>query len=124
MACLLRERRGTAVRAVVTGGAVTGGQAVLVEGRRAGKVSDRTVPGSTAAPSRVLAMVAPVTCSGLVPYRFDSRTRTRLPPLLTRTTCRTVWSAKPSDQFGPVVSLPGTGGCIADAQVADHRAAG
>ena len=34
---------------------------------------------------------------------------------------------KPSDQFGPfgsVVSLPGTGDCIAEAQVADHRAAG
>ena len=101
--------------------------AEIVAERAPWKVSDRTVPGSTAAPSRVLAMVAPVTCSGLVPYRFDSRTRTRLPPRLTRMTCRTVWSAKPSDQFGPsgpVVALPGTGGCIADAQVADHRAAG
>jgi hypothetical protein len=88
------------------------------------KVRDRSVPGSTAAPSRLLAMLAPVTCSGLVPYRSESRTRTRLPPRLTRMTCRTVWSAKPSDQFGPMVSLPGTGGCIADAQVADHRAAG
>ena len=78
------------------------------------------------APSRVLAMVAPVTFSGLVPYRFESRTRTWLPPPLTRMTCRTVWFEKPSDQFGPfgsVVSLPGTGDCIADAQVADHRAA-
>ena len=54
------------------------------------KVSDRTVPGSTVAPSRVLAMVAPVTCSGLVPYRFESRTRTWRPPALTRITCRTV----------------------------------
>ena len=58
--------------------------AEIVAERAPWKVSDRTVPGSTAAPSRVLAMVAPVTCSGLVPYRFDSRTRTRLPPLLTR----------------------------------------
>jgi len=69
----------------------------------------------------------PVTRSGLVPYRFESRTRTWLPPRLTRTTCRTVWFVKPSDQFdlsGRVVSLPGTGDCIADAQVADHRAAG
>lgn len=50
-----------------------------------------------------------------------------VPPPLTRMTCRTVWFEKPSDQFGPfgsVVSLPGTGDCIADAQVADHRAAG
>jgi len=53
-------------------------------------VSDRTVPGSTVAPSRVLAMVAPVTCSGLVPYKFESRTRTWRPPVLTRITCRTV----------------------------------
>ena len=62
----------------------------IVAERAPWKVSDRTVPGSTVAPTRVLAMVAPVTCSGLAPYRFESRTRTWRPPVLTRITCRTV----------------------------------
>ena len=69
-------------------------------------------------------MVAPVTRSGLVPYRLDRRIPTRLPPLLSRMVCRMVWSLKPAmDQFGPNWLLLATGGCSADDQLADHEAA-
>lgn len=85
---------------------------IVVDGERS-NVSRRTVPGRIAAPALDFAIVAPARRNALVPYRFDNRMRTREPPTLTRTICRTDSSAKPlSDQFGPNRAAVGCCGAV------------
>ena len=56
-------------------------------------VSRRPEPAAMAGPASRSATCAPPIASGSVPYWLLNRTRTREPPMLVCTTCRTVWSA-------------------------------
>jgi hypothetical protein len=64
------------------------------------KVTVRSDPASTAAPSAARPIVAPVSRRAPVPYTLETRIRTADPPRLTRTGCRTDWLSKPPDQLG------------------------
>src|SRR4029450_8737626 len=55
------------------------------------KVRARSVPGMIADFSFRTAIWTAVSVRGLVPYRFENRTRTRLPPILVGTIIRIVW---------------------------------
>src|SRR5207249_3841217 len=61
----------------------------------------------TAGPLRRPTQAAPIT-KGRVPYAFEIRTRSALPPMLTRGIMRSVWlaNAAPSAGAGAAVQVP------------------
>src|SRR5262249_59111209 len=68
----------------------------------------RSGPGTTAGPLLRTPMHAAPTASGRTPYAFEMRTRSVLPPTLTRGIIRSVWLAKaaPSAGAGAAVQVP------------------
>src|SRR5262249_58127233 len=72
------------------------------------KVTRRLEPATTAGPPRRTPMRAAPIDSGRVPYAFEIRTRSTLPPRLTRGIILNVWFAKaaPSPGAGAAVQVP------------------
>ena len=105
--------------------------AIVVPGRPP-KVSCRSLEGAMRAPPVDSATRAVPMASGAVPYRFDRRTRTRLPATLVRTTWRSVCAASAgpaeSSEFDqPVRHAPSGAACagraVAASRVQSSRAA-
>src|SRR2546426_2210494 len=91
-----------------TGSPTTSAPAAIVALRSPPKVSRRFEPGTSAGPElRRPTQAAPI-ASGRVPQAFEMRTRSRLPPRLTRGIIRRVWllKAAPSAGAGAAVQVP------------------
>src|SRR5438445_11718964 len=91
-----------------TGSLTTSAPAAIVALRSPPKVSRRFEPGTSAGPElRRPTQAAPIV-SGRVPQAFEMRTRSRLPPILTRGIIRSVWllKAAPSAGAGAAVQVP------------------
>src|SRR2546425_11601633 len=91
-----------------TGSLTTSAPAAIVALVSPPKVSRRFEPGSAPGPAvRGPTVAAPIT-SGRVPQAFEMRTRSRLPPILTRGIIRSVWllKAAPSAGAGAAVQVP------------------
>ncbi len=73
------------------------------------KVSTRSVPGATSEPLARTPMRAAPMRSGTAPNSFETRMRTRLPPMLVWTIRRRVWSVKVcrlAGAVGPAGAVP------------------
>src|SRR5262249_53512872 len=81
------EKGGTARS---TGSLTTGAPGGITIDACPPKVSGLPEPVTRAEPLSLSAMCAAPTLRGQGPYSFERTTRTRLPPMLTRATCRTV----------------------------------
>src|SRR2546426_6264888 len=91
-----------------TGSPTTSAPAAIAALRSPPKVSRRFEPGTSAGPElRRPTQAAPI-ASGRVPQAFEMRTRSRLPPRLTRGIIRSVWllKAAPSAGAGAAVQVP------------------
>src|SRR2546425_12298279 len=91
-----------------TGSLTTSAPAAIVALVSPPKVSRRFEPGTSAGPElRRPTQAAPI-ASGRVPQAFEMRTRSRLPPRLTRGIIRSVWllKAAPSAGAGAAVQVP------------------
>src|SRR2546425_11905485 len=91
-----------------TGSPTTSAPAAIVALRSPPKVSRRFEPGTSAGPELRRPTAAAPMASGRVPYALEMRTRSRLPPRLTRGIIRSVWllKAAPSAGAGAVVQVP------------------
>src|SRR5262245_18684475 len=101
-----RSDSGGAARS--TGSLTISAPAAIVAAGSPPNVSRRFEPGTTAGPSlRKPTNAAPI-ASGRTPYALEMRTRTRLPPRLTRGIIRSVWllNAAPSAGAGAAVQVP------------------
>src|SRR2546426_10997742 len=91
-----------------TGSPTTSAPAAIAALRSPPKVSRRFEPGTSAGPElRRPTQAAPI-ASGRVPQAFEMRTRSGLPPILTRGIIRSVWllKAAPSAGAGAAVQVP------------------
>src|SRR5438876_2654043 len=106
--CTLTARSDSGANASSTGSLTTSAPAAIVALRSPPKVSRRFEPGTSAGPElRRPTQAAPI-ASGRVPQAFEMRTRSVLPPMLTRGIIRSVWllKAAPSAGAGAAVQVP------------------
>src|SRR5262245_61680213 len=91
-----------------TGSLTTSAPTAIVAPASPPNVILRLEPGTTVGPAlRKPTEAAPIT-NGRVPYAFEIRTRSVLPPMLTRGIMRSVWlaNAAPSAGAGAAVQVP------------------
>src|SRR5437773_4132302 len=106
--CTLTARSASGANGNSTGSLRMSAPAAIVALRSPPKVSRRFEPGTSAGPElRRPTQAAPI-ASGRVPQAFEMRTRSRLPPILTRGIIRSVWllKAAPSAGAGAAVQVP------------------
>ena len=113
----LTARSWSAGTAIATGSLSASAPGGITTPGAPANVSARSVPARAAAPDPARPIDALPTASACVPKLFVSRTRTRSPPTLVKTTSRTVWPLTPVADWQ---TRPGKGEAAPTTGLAPH----